>query len=167
MPASRVMFILGLAASGLSVYYRNEATAECCKSTFVQANGERDVLVQKLLALLRSEKSMYVRLGDDTAEWDTMGVLCNSTTEAQLHSSAAVLLSHVNNAGNAQCTAARVQVLQLLRHLPHLKRLNISAEGDFIGKQEAAALSDTLRHSTLQVLCYARTAHLYAGFLAC
>ena len=133
------------------------------------SEGEKhDVLVQKLLALLRSETGcIRVRLGDDTAEWGTMRDLCNSTTEAQLNNSAAISLSHVNKEGNAECTAGRVQVLQLLRHLPHLKRLNISAERNFIGNQEAAALSDTLRHSTLQVLCFARTARLYAGFLAC
>ena len=68
------------------------------------SEGEKhDVLVQKLLALLRSEtRFIRVQLGDDTAEWDTMGVLCNSTTEAQLNNSAAISLSHVTKEGR-QC----------------------------------------------------------------
>ena len=115
----------------------------------MQANGAHDLLVRELLALLRLEES--VSLGDATEDWGGMCILNDSTTEAQLHSSAAIGVNQEDSEYNAKCTVGRVRWLHLLRHLPHLKRLNVSAWTHLIGDQEAVALSDTLQHLDLQV----------------
>ena len=107
--------------------------------------------MRELLALLRSEKKWYVRVGDVNTNWHCKECVDGSTTEAQLHSTAAIRIAVSGGEDDADSLAARVRWLRLLRHLPHLKRLHFTACGDIMGDREAAALTYALQHRELQV----------------
>ena len=137
-----------------------DQTWTCVQGTVQVGSG-----VRELLALLRSDQRWYLRLGDVTADWKEMARVDGSTTEAQLHSTAAIWISLEGGPAEiADHWAARVRWLRLLRQLPHLKRLRITACAsqdtmcalDISGDWEAAALKDALQHCDLQVQSCAR-----------
>ena len=126
-------------------------TRTCVQGTVQVGSG-----VRELLALLRSEEQWKVRVGDVNTDWDDTKRLDGSTTEAQLHSTAAIWILVLYGTDNADRSAAHVRWLRLLRHLPHLKRLYIDANGHIMGDREAAALKDAVQHCDLQVQSCAR-----------
>ena len=133
----------------------------------MQASGEHGSFVRELLAKLRLVASV-AKIGVVAAHWDSMCHLdaCVRTAEAQLHGSAAISVELSPTCYVDERKAARERLLHLLRHLPHLKRLSISACRD-LSVQEAAALSDTLQHLDLQVRFCAHLAAVYIGVCAC
>ena len=121
-----------LAAGRASVQLRFASTWTTAKASIheiscVQGTVEDGSGVRELLALLRSEEQWNVRLGDVNPGWGNTERVDDSTTEAQLVSTAAISISLAGWEDDADRLAARVRCLRLLRHLPHLKRLRMSA----------------------------------------
>ena len=141
-------------------------TWTCVQGTVQVGSG-----VRELLALLRSEEQWGVELGDVDINWHCMECVDGSTTEAQLHSTAAIVIYVGGGEDNADRSAARVRWLRLLRHLPHLKRLGIAprrASWAIEKRQLCQTLCSTAisRCNPAQGVPQTARAHLHAAVLS-